>query len=304
MNISSLAKPIHSETKLGFPVERVEATNAKTPQKSGAESEHIKTGARIINVSAQTQKNLAHLQSNIEKIIDKNALLQSENKIPPTVMNALTKLGSHIAPLSVDGNILQLISQLKLHTEKNASKDLKTILLILKNFFNDKETIPTFTHFKNLKYIKNTVSDLLANVDNQQTSASEKTIHSEIAQIFIYEFALEEMKRNVRLKAYYPKKKHGNSKEGFRLSLLLAMDKIGDIRTDFFFIEKNLNITFFVINNEVKKIIDSNLKQIKTILDKTVDCLILNVNVSPKKIMNFAAEDLNAENNKIVNLMA
>ena len=109
-------------------------------------------------------------------------------------------------------------------------------------------------------------------------------------QVFHFSLPLKERKQKAKLKMYIPKK--GNSKKGLRLSLLLDMDRLGETRIDFFIVDKNLNITFFVKNHEIKERMEADLTEIGEALDIFFHHLVLNVIVSRKKIAGFVTEDL------------
>ncbi len=122
-------------------------------------------------------------------------------------------------------------------------------------------------------------------------------------QVFTHTLNLKEDDQKAKLKIYYKKKK-GDLKKGIRLSLLLSMDRMGEIRTDFFNIKRDLNITFFVTNEKTKKIIEDNIEGIKEELSGIFGNLVINVIVSKREIAQFDSEDLTISSSKMVDLMA
>ena len=76
---------------------------------------------------------------------------------------------------------------------------------------------------------------------------------AEFFEPFTFTLPFEEEIHKARLKFYCSKKKKEQSKEEFKLSLLLDMERIGEIRTDLVLISKSLNIRFFVKDNNIKK---------------------------------------------------
>jgi hypothetical protein len=79
---------------------------------------------------------------------------------------------------------------------------------------------------------------------------------------------------------------------------------MGEIRTDFFNIKNDLNITFFVTNEKTKNIIEVSIDQIKDELSRIFGNLVIIVIVSKKEIAQFDSEDLNMLNSKMIDLMA
>ena len=82
------------------------------------------------------------------------------------------------------------------------------------------------------------------------------------------------------------------------------MDRMGEVRTDFFNVKSDLNITFFVTNEKAKNIIEDNIEKIKEELSRIFGNLVINVIVSERKIAQFSSEDLALSNSKMVDLMA
>jgi hypothetical protein len=80
------------------------------------------------------------------------------------------------------------------------------------------------------------------------------------------------------------------------------MDKIGEVRTDFFLKKKELSITFFVKDNSRKLKFEENLDEISDRLAPLFDYLILKTVVSAKKIQNFHHEDLDLGSDKQIDL--
>jgi len=102
---------------------------------------------------------------------------------------------------------------------------------------------------------------------------------------------LKEDAQTARLKVYYQKKKSGPD-QGFRISLLLSLDRLGDLRTDFFLLDKDLTITFFVQREAIQDRIQQNLPELQKFLDGFFNQILMKVVVSEKKISDFDYEDI------------
>ena len=121
-------------------------------------------------------------------------------------------------------------------------------------------------------------------------------------QVFSFALQLKEDHEKARLKLYCPKKKRNASQTGFKVSLLLDMDRIGEIRTDLFLKKKDLSITFFVKNEDIKKQFDNHFAELSESLNSLFDYLILKTVVSEKKIQEFHHEDLGAGHDRQIDL--
>lgn len=181
------------------------------------------------------------------------------------------------------------------------SRDLKPILLILKEFLeapdsNAKSFVKTFSGFKN------TLEMLLADIVNQQTRAVHKHELPEPYHVFSCSIPLKEKGQKAALKLYCPKKKKSGSQAGFKISVFLEMERIGEIRTDFFLLKKDLTITFFVKDHARKKQFEQSFAEIREALDPLFDYLILKTVVSGKKIRDFHYEDLDSGRDRQVDL--
>lgn len=187
------------------------------------------------------------------------------------------------------------------------ANDLKPNLLVLRAYLDRAVPLrlaegadPLQMQMQNLKQL---VDDILNNINNQQNSAVEKQTAQqplpdrEAVQVFHFTLPLKESEKNAKLKVYYSKKQKGKEKgkKGTRLSLLLEMERLGDIRTDFYLVQKNLNITFFVKNHQVREKIQSHVPEVKENLEDWFDYLVLKVIVSERKITEFDTEDLDIQ---------
>jgi hypothetical protein len=133
---------------------------------------------------------------------------------------------------------------------------------------------------------------LLTDISNQQSRAIQRHDLPDPHQIFSFAFPLKENQKKAWLKLYCPKKKRKGSREEFKISLLLDMDRLGEIRTDFSLIKKDLCVTFFVKNDFSKKLFDNSFAELRESLNSLFDYLILKTVVSEKKIQDFHHEDL------------
>jgi hypothetical protein len=182
------------------------------------------------------------------------------------------------------------------------TKDLKPILFMLKEYLETPDSVSKFLNTRSLSSFKGSIDMLLADIFNQQTRATRKLELPDPYHVFSFALPLKENQQKAKLKFYYPRKKNIGSKTGFKISLLLDMDKIGEVRADFFLIKKDLSITFFV-NDDTRKIkFEEHLDEVSDRLDPLFDYLILKTVVSAKKIQDFRREDLDLGSDKQIDL--
>ena len=172
------------------------------------------------------------------------------------------------------------------------AKDLKPMLLLLKNYLEAPDSNAKLLGTKSLSNLKNSLEMLLSDIVNQQSRAIHKQELSEPYHVFSCSIPLKEKQQRAALKLYCPKKKKNGSKAGFKISVFLEMERIGETRTDLFLLGKDLTITFFVKDNARKKQFEECFSEIRNALDSLFDYLILKAIVSRKKVRDFHYEDL------------
>lgn len=185
---------------------------------------------------------------------------------------------------------------------KILTNDLKPILFMLKGFMENPELSAKFLNSTNLSNFRSSLDMLLADIFNQQTRATHKHELPDPHSVFSFALPLKENQQKAKLKFYFPKKKKNGSKNDFKISLLLDMDKIGEVRVDFFLLKKDLAITFFV-SDDIRKIkFEEHFEEISVQLEPLFDYLILKTVVSEKKIRDFHREDLDLGSDRQIDL--
>jgi hypothetical protein len=182
------------------------------------------------------------------------------------------------------------------------AKDLKPILLILNEYLEAHDSTSKLLSAKSDSGLRSTLEMLLADIVNQQTRAVNRYELPEPYHVFSCSIPLKEKRQTAALKLYCPKKKKNGSKAGFKISLLLEMEHIGEIRADFFLLKKDLTITFFVKDNACKRLLDESFTEIRNALDPLFDYLILKTVISEKKIRDFHFEDLDFGQDRQIDL--
>ncbi len=182
------------------------------------------------------------------------------------------------------------------------ARNLKANLSMLQHLTENEEVLKRFFSPKALVSLKNIIDTLLSNITHQQGRAGGQLDSAEPFQVFTYTLPLKEEAQPARLKVYYQKKQKSGPNQGYRVSLMLSMDRLGDLRTDFFLLDKDLTITFFVKEDPVKAKIQENFLELQELLHGFFNQLQLKVNVSEKKVTDFDREDFQGAGDRQVNL--
>lgn len=170
--------------------------------------------------------------------------------------------------------------------------DLKPNLLAMKEFLDSDRFVSQATDQETINTVKKAVDELLNNISSQQNRAVDSQTQQQQQQpmqYFSFNIPIKDEKE-AQLKVFYNKNRQKEDEEEFKLSLLLDMDRLGEIRTDFAQFEKNLMITFYVKNHDAKEAIEENLFEIKDAVEPDFNSLRVNVHVSQEKIAQFQTE--------------
>jgi len=248
--------------------------------------------------------------------------------IRPEAVNTLRKIVSHFDPIDAGKDVRQIAHQLKRFIEDSgvfyekkiekavkhllqdnrsadlrgsmdipaaqriANKDLKAHLLLLRQSLATKEAFLKSTGAEETKTLKKTVEKFLSEITSRQGDTRAKAMRSDPFQVCTYLIPIKELDEEARIKAYYRKKNKPDSKEGFKLSLLLTMENIGPLRTDLFLQNKCLAIDFFVSESVIEGHLQDHLEDLKDALAGFFDHVSIQVFVSEKEISQFEFEDL------------
>jgi len=281
---------------------------------------------------------LEKLQSETKKVLDHTNGIFKGKAVPVYVKDILGRIAAHFGPMNIGKNSSNLGSQLKSYIENSGiffekkienvilksfetnektspkelrespeirdiiRKDLKPNILILKDFLDKNGLMLKILGAKNLEAFRSTVERLFTEMVTQQGDSTVRHDRLESAHTLTYALPLEKSNQRAKLKVYYSKKNTGKSEEGFKVSLLLAMDKIGQIRTDFFLMDKDLNITFFVNDRKIKEYVDDHSEKIMGSLKNHFKRLTLNVIISVNEIEAFEMKDPGVMSTGIVDL--
>jgi len=277
-------------------------------------------------------------RSEIQQIYHQIKSLSESHKLPPSSQQALDNIQRYFTALTLGENTSKLAADLKAYFEHSGfffekriedilkqllesstkfstkrvidsveikrlfSNDLKPNLLLLKDIFETRAATLTAADAKNLTKLRAAVDALLADIGSQQSLAVKRQFHPDPFQVLALLLPLTQKEQTAKLKVYYPKKQKAAAKNGFKISILLNMSHLGQIRTDLFLLNKDLTITFFVEDETNKNTLEKNHSEIKTSLQPWFDYIIIRSVISKKKIKEFHREDWNISDDKHVNV--
>ena len=280
------------------------------------------------------------LQSDIKQTVRQILSLPDSQQPPKHVSDALAALNSHFESIDLSKPVAKWLPLLRLYVENSGfffekkladnihqllqgpkgegeparellrvpqinkvlAHDLKPILFMLKGFLDNPDLSTKLLNARSLTSFQNSLDMLLADIFNQQSRAAHKHELPDPYHVFSFALPLKENQHKTKLKFYFPKKNKNGSENGFKISVFLDMDRIGEIRADFFLLKKDLAVTFFVSDDTRRIEIEEHFEEISTQLDPLFESLILKTVVSPKKIKNFHREDLDLGSDKQIDL--
>jgi len=278
------------------------------------------------------------IQKNLKQILNQTLTAQSADTIPKSILNILESLNSHFESFDLMKVMSEAVPRLKsyvdnsgiflekmlesvitklIHESEAASsgqlaghpdvqtvveRDLKANLLLLKNFADNEAALQKAFDGASLATLRKAVDFLLADISGQQDRAVRQQDSTEPFQVFTYVLPLEDEKQAAKLRIYYQKKQKTGSKKGFQISLLLSMNPLGELRTDFYLLEKDLTVTLFVKDRSTKTKIRENYQDLMKLLNPFFNQALVRVVVSEKKIKAFGQEDVQTTSDRRVDL--
>ena len=289
-------------------------------------------------LEAPPDENLNKAGNDLSRILSQATDLSGSKKIPSSMFNILASLNTYFEPFEFKEIIAELLPRLKSHFENSGiffeksleriisqileekeigstksladlseiktvfNRDLKPNLLLLQQFMEERETLLKIFGPRTLAVLKGAIDTLLFDIAQQQGRAVSQRDSAEPFQVFTYTLPLKEGDQPAKLKVFYEKKQKSGSKKGFQISLLLSMDRLGEVRTDFFLLGKDLNLTFYVTEPSARAAIQENYQELHDLLHGLFDQIQLKVNVSEKRVKDFDRPDIPMASNQKVDL--
>ena len=197
------------------------------------------------------------------------------------------------------------LKQLNNHLSLNSiiKQDLKPNLFFLRDFLIKENFSDKLLAHKEVRLLKEVVDKIISRLDEQAKNLAGRLQENNPWQIFNHIIFQKGVENPVGLKIYYQKKTGKSSDEKPRISILLKMDRLGNIRTDILFLNEVLNITFFVENDNVKQIVEQNYHKIRNNLQNLFKSISLKSIKSTSRIEKFEADEQHRPGTKLVDLL-
>jgi len=281
-------------------------------------------------------KNLNKIQNDVTRMLNQVVNSSDGKKMPSSIFNILATLNAYFEPYELKEIISDLLPRFRSHFENSGiffeksleqvisqvieekdgqlsqvladrpeikaifHRDLKPNLLLLQHLMSEKETLHNIFGPGTLSLLKGTIDTLLADITQQQGRAVAQLDSADPFQVFSFTLPLKEGDQTARLKVFYEKKQKAGSKKDFQISLMLSMDRLGDVRTDITLSGRDLQVVFFVTEPSAKIKIYNNLKELDELLGPLFENIHLNVKVSEKRVKDFDRFDaFTAENRRV-----
>jgi len=259
----------------------------------------IKAVEKIKSFSEPIELNKLEIKNEILKLIPKlKSMIKDsgvffEKNLEQKIMTLLNK--ENVNNLKdINPNSKEFLEVLK--------NDIKPELLFMKKVFENMEKYDDVSNKREIKNLKQSVENLIDNINFQQKQIVSKSRSPEPYQVVTFTLPLKETKKNGKLRVYYNKKNNKKGNQGYRISLLLEFNLLGELRIDLFQLKRKLSLSFFVLTKEVKDYIDLNLSHLKKGISEIYEDFVINVFVSKKKIKEFENEEVEAVSDRLIDI--
>lgn len=182
------------------------------------------------------------------------------------------------------------------------NNDLKAHFLALRNYFDTQTNDLQQLNNRQMTGINKFIDTILTDISTQQDRAADQNDASEQYQVMQFTLPLKDGRPQAKLKVYLPKKKLKGQNDPFKLSLLLTMDRLGEIRTDFSLLERDLTLTFFVANPDSQRVLNEHMDIIRQTLQAGFVRVAVSVVISEEKIARFEDEDVKQIGDKLIDV--
>ncbi len=146
-------------------------------------------------------------------------------------------------------------------------RDLKPNLLVLNKFLSDSSGRSP-TAFAELDDLKSNVGRLLAGIERQQNYIRTHPPDAEAPAAFSVLFHLKKTRQKGMLKVFMGSANKKGESAGSRITVMLNMNRIGEIQSDLYLLEKSLQVTFRVGNEKVKRVLEKEIDRFREVMTK------------------------------------
>lgn len=137
--------------------------------------------------------------------------------------------------------------------------------------------------------IQTALKEIIEDVGQQKNIAARRLSTEDPFQIFHMVLPFAEKQQAAKLKVYYAKKKKEDPQSNPKVSLLLDLNNLGLVRSDFLMLQRDLSVTIYVGDSHIKDYVTSQIEPVRKVLEEYFEAVALTVRVSEKKIASFDA---------------
>jgi hypothetical protein len=254
--------------------------------------------------------------------------------LPDSVVNALRAVAAHLEPLYPQGDIEHLAQRVKQKVEASGlffekklegmvaglsadrdklpkemlqlahrlvRGDFKAQLMVLKHFLDNPSNIADRALAESARQLNRTVTNMLSDIQTQQTHVRQAD-PQQLFHVVMYDLHIQNDRRNGLLKMYFPRKGRGHDRNSFRLSLLLSLDCLGDIRSDIILRERDLAVMFFVAEERVSAQLENQLETVREALQAHFARVTVSVTLAKKKLAEFETDLLQMDGDRKIDM--
>jgi len=250
----------------------------------------------------------------------------ARNILPETLRTALNQVQEYLKPINPQAQTDQLAPQIRsavvdsgLYFEKRLEGILRTLITRLPdasleqlarqpeirqlfqedlkpNLLHLKEQLAALPRDRNpeiesaVARVRTTVEHMLADVDHQQRQILSRAFGPDPEQMFSHWLHFQDDAHLSQLKIFHRKNKDAEGDSAPRVSLLLDLDRLGELRTDLFLSGGVTNLHFYVTSEAVKLNLEENLGELTGKLEAGGDEVAVQVTVSRKKVAQLKDE--------------
>jgi hypothetical protein len=174
------------------------------------------------------------------------------------------------------------------HTaERILSTDLKSRLLVLRDFFSGAEGRQLARDNRAIERLAQAAADALVDIRSRQ----EQMIQPAPVQVLHVALPMADDRDRAGLKIAYGRRRNGGNAAGHRAALLLELDRLGAVRADLTLLGPVLTVAVFVSSAVLRDLVKDHAAELHEALAPFFESVAFRVSVSARKIARFAAED-------------
>lgn len=313
---------LEPSSELGHFTQLTERLASLPRGQSGQAAMDARTSESIANLSK-------HIEAMLSRLPENAAALDNGAAIPAKIRGLLSTLRSHFEPLDIGQNAMKLAGRLKsmvddsgVFFEKKLSdvidrlgdasqrirdvqsldqlpeirniidRDMKPNLLQLREFLRGQQAEARFPDKAALETLRNAVDDLLTNIAGQQDRAVESQAQQQAPyQAFSFHLPIKG-EDPAELKIFYNKGREKDSPDEIKMSIFLEMSNLGEVRSDFFSVKKDLSISFYVRDEQVRDHFSQHIHEVEEALEPLFGDVNTAIVVSREKLEEFESEEL------------